>query len=216
MHIIIFLKNGILETLKKKLLGVNQWNRSTCGSKSSEILLFWLNFSSMALEIHKGAQERAYLSVRSIKSRILLYVRRKSVPHKIWSCGPHISLLPSLKLNLWNWQAVAYLHICDVKQGRNRTEHHHLGLLRKKSLENFHFENSCDVHKNQKKIYRCKLAFKQEISVHIVTDKIMAVLLWLFKPRNLYRTPSRCSWVIMVTLKSHTDSFMHSKYAKTT
>ena len=43
---------------------------------------------------------KSRLFVLSVKSKIMLDVRRKSIVHKIMSCGPHLSVSPSSNANL--------------------------------------------------------------------------------------------------------------------
>ena len=95
---IIFLKNRIPEMRKKGLL----IKSSSLHLKIHGNSFFKLNSTSKELENHKGTQEKSYLSVLSVRSAILLDVRRKSIVHKTRSCGPHFSILPILNTNLRN------------------------------------------------------------------------------------------------------------------
>ena len=70
---IIFLKNRIPEMLKKELKRfIDRIIKPS--PKSPRKLCFLLNSNSTELELHKGTQEKSYLSVLSIKSMIMLDV----------------------------------------------------------------------------------------------------------------------------------------------
>ena len=112
----------------------NTWNAQERAKNSSWIeslnlhlkirgnSVFQLNSNSTELELHKGTQERLYLSLLSVKSTIMLDVRRQSIVHKARSFGPHLSVLPALmNTNVRNWLPVVCLHTSDAKHRRNGT-----------------------------------------------------------------------------------------------